>query len=104
MTGLTPYDLAPPGRLLYPQFLCHDQPRDSVTVILDAGFGDEDDPARVVREDRGSCPAGCCKPSTTLWLRVPCDSLPHCGSCECGSEHEFLLTNEQVTELKGILP
>ena len=103
MTGVASYGLTPPAKILTPRIRCAGQPCDTVTVVLGAGFG-ADDPARAVRKDYGTCPEGCCRPGTMVSLRVPCDSLPHCQSCECGSEHEFLLTPEQVTELKGILP
>jgi hypothetical protein len=43
------------------------------------------------------------KAGRTVILAVPCDSLPHCNACECGSEHRFYISDEQVAALKDIL-
>jgi hypothetical protein len=37
-------------------------------------------------------------------ITVPCDSLPHCHACECGSGHQITLLPDQVVNLKLMLP
>jgi hypothetical protein len=98
--GIKPYGLIAPQRVLVPKFHCMGRPHDTRTLIL--GQGEEH--ARFTRHDYGRCRNGCCEPGTYIVLSVPCDAMPHCGSCECGSEHERTLSDEEIRQLKGLLP
>jgi hypothetical protein len=99
--GLIPYDLTLPARWLFPRFHCIGQPHDMRTVTIAASDGE---PARVARHDWGRCKNGCHEPETYITLDVPCDSRPHCDSCECSGEHHFLLSEQDLAALKAILP
>lgn len=60
----------------------------------------------------GKCKPGCPvtspmashEPGSKVTVIVPCESLPHCHSCECGTSHYIDLTPDQVANLKLILP
>ena len=99
--GLIPYNLAAPAGLLVPRYHCIGQPHDMKTRTIAALDGE---PARVTRHDWGRCKNGCHDPETYITLDVPCDSRPHCDSCECGGEHHFMLTEQELAALKAILP
>ena len=98
--AIRPFDLTPPAKILVPRILCRDASYDVRELPLGAG---EDAPL-IVRTDYGACKAGCCEARVTVQLSVPCDSLPHCHSCECGSDHRFTLGEDVLRELKGFLP
>ena len=85
-----------------PRIRCRDASYDCREVALGRGSGLLGT-AILVRHDYGACRAGCCQARSLLELQVPCEELPHCGHCECGSEHRFTLADEQVAELKAIL-
>lgn len=99
-SGFLSGGLTPPVRLLIPRFRCAGTPHHARTVTL----GCDDGAAVIRRDDYDACKRGCCEASASVKLSVPCDSLPHCNACECGSEHEFTLTDEQIRDLKDILP
>ena len=94
------FDLAPPAKLLGALIRCRDASYDIRELALGTG---EDAPA-ITRTDYGACKAGCCEAHVSVELHVPCDSLPHCHSCECGSDHRFTLGEDVLRELKGFLP
>ena len=94
------FDLAPPARLLGARIRCRDASCDIREMPLGAG----EDAPKLVRYDRGACKAGCCEAYVTVDLHVPCDSLPHCHYCECGSDNRFTLGEDVLRELKGFLP
>jgi len=106
VSGLAPYDLTAPARLLYPGM-----PQHARTGLRDraVSLGSEAEPAtlRVVTWDDCSryCPAeGPHEAGNWAQLIVPCDARPHCQACECDEAHRWFLTDEQVAVLKGILP
>ena len=101
--GLVPYDLQAPMSLLMPGGM-----HDRVHRRREVALGNEADGAllEIVEWDscRPSCNArGSHKSGHRLTLRVPCDSMPHCHSCECGDGHSIYLTGEQETALKGAI-
>ena len=98
--GIKPYGLIAPERVLVPAYHCHGQPHDTRTLIIDQG----EERARFTRHDWGRCKNGCHEPETYVILSVPCDAMPHCGSCECGDSHEHTLSDEEIRQLKGLLP
>ena len=98
--AIHPYDLSAPAKLLVPRIRCRDAAYDVREMPLGAG----QDAPLIVRTDDGACKAGCCEARVTVQLSVPCDSLPHCHSCECGSDHRFTLGEDVLRELKGFLP
>jgi hypothetical protein len=98
--AIQPYDLAAPAKLLGVRIRCRDASCDVRELALAAG----EDVARIVRYDYGACKAGCCEPYTTVDLCVPYENLPHCQSCECGSDHRITLSKSAMGELKALLP
>lgn len=104
--GLQPFDLQVPWRLLYPG-RPHDRKASTRTVEL----GSEGGKATLELLQWGHCRPGCTGMGGTaheaghrLILRVPCENMPHCHSCECGDGHNIYLTAEQETALKALLP
>ncbi len=100
---ITAFDLQAPARLLMP----HPHKRQNFrSQVVDLGDG-----AVLGVSSWDRCVPGCSGLSglhghgagRVVKLSVPCDNLPHCQSCECGTAHEFVLTDEQVAALKGIL-
>lgn len=98
--GLTPYDLTAPTRVLVPMYHHLGQPHDTKTLILGQGEG----AARLTRHDWGACGQGCHDAETYVVLSVPCDNMPHCGTCECGDGHEHRLSDDEIRQLKALLP
>jgi hypothetical protein len=97
--GLVPFDLQAPARLLVPH--SHDRQSSSRSIEL----GSEGATLEVL--EWGSCRATCKAPGSheagrRLILRIPCDALPHCNACECGSGHDVYLTSDQETALGGL--
>lgn len=98
------YGLEPPARLLMPGFVpvCGDRR----TQIVKLGNGS--DAAELQVRTWGSCPGCGAHPlgadaGRTVYLKVPCDALPHCTACECGNGHGILLADGQVAELRAAL-
>jgi hypothetical protein len=98
--GLLPYDLEAPARVLIPRFRCAGTPHDERVLTLGSG----DDAPRIVRHYYAACRNGCCAAETTVVLSVPCDNMPHCGTCECGDGHEHRLSDDEIRLLKALLP
>lgn len=102
--GLTPYGLQPPARLLMPG--SGPAYHGLQTRIVTLGSGSDAATLEVRTWDKCS---GCSthvlghEAGRTVYLKVPCEALPHCSACECGSSHDFLLADEQVTELLAAL-
>jgi hypothetical protein len=94
------FDLTAPAKMLGARIRCRDASCDVRELALGAG---EDGP-RVIRYGYGACEAGCCEAHVTVDLRVPCESFPHCQSCECGSDHRITLSKSAMGELKALLP
>jgi hypothetical protein len=101
--GLVPYDLTPPAMLI-PGY--HKR-RGIQAREVELGSGDK---ATLEVTTWSGCVPECKSPrykheaGHKVVLSVPCDSLPHCNACECGSEHRIYLTDEQVAALKAALP
>lgn len=103
--GLIPYDLHVPTQMLAPL------PRHERRNVREhsAALGRDGDAAVLNVLAWDSCRAWCKVPGGhdagfVVTLRVPCDSLPHCNACECGSDHLIRLSAEQVAGVKAILP
>ena len=102
--GLVPYDLVAPSRLLVPQSHKRRGLRQRSLKL-----GSEDDAATLEVTTWDACQAGCYsvgshEAGSSAVLRVPCENLPHCRYCECGSDHSIYLAAAKVAELKAILP
>lgn len=101
-----PYDLQPPAQLLYPGRL-HDR-ESAATRQVAIDDGDLDDAPTVTVTRFGQCRTGCGgtgshEPGRLIYLTVPCDALPHCRDCECGTEHKFYLTDETAAQIRDLL-
>lgn len=104
--AIRPFGLHAPSRLIMPDMHAH-RNRSEQSVVL--GYGDAAATLVVIRWD--ACESGCRggargnhDAGQDVRLRVPCDSRPHCESCDCPNSHEYALSPEQVAELKEILP
>jgi hypothetical protein len=105
--GLVPYDLVPPSRLLTPW---PHQRRNIATATAELGHGDTAVTVEVTTWD--ACQPGCTgggpaadhQAGRVITLAVPCDSLPHCHTCECLDGHRTYLTATDLATLKAILP
>lgn len=102
--GLVPWDLQPPARLLVP----HQHTRRNMRTRT-VKLGGDVDGATVEILTWDACLSGCAAPVSSheagrsVLMKVPCDSLPHCGACECGSEHTLYVTNHQVADFLAAL-
>jgi hypothetical protein len=105
--GLVPYDLQPLARMLVP----YPHKRRNLRIGgVRIGSGEDAATLEVVTWD--ACAPGCTVPvpgashdaGRSVTLKVPCESLPHCQYCECGSGHTFAVSEEQIRQLKGLLP
>lgn len=81
------FGLQPPSRLLLPKLGKPDR------TELKLGYSDEMTVVKNCWED-GTC---------VIQFQVPCENLPHCHYCECGSEHLISVSAEQAAKLKGLL-
>jgi hypothetical protein len=105
---LKPYDLEAAAAVLFGP--AHD--RSSSEKVLWLGSETETHRPEVVVREWGKCRPGCPVKSpmanheagAVVTIRVPCDSLPHCHACECGTGHDVTLTADQVVNLKLTLP
>jgi hypothetical protein len=105
---LAPFDLIVPAQLLVPG-APHDGRRVSEREVR---FGAGEDAAVLTVTTWGRCRPGCRgggarsthEAGSDVRLKVPCENMPHCHSCECGDSHDFVLLPEHVAKLKGILP
>ena len=93
-TGIIAYDLKPPAKSLD-----HLITRTAERTEVELNEG-----AVLRRTYRAACAGGCCAEGTVYQLVVPCDQMPHCHSCECGSEHYIYLSAEHLGAIKGMLP
>jgi hypothetical protein len=107
LAGLEPFGLAAPAKLLVPG-PPHNR-RNHRVASIKIGAGEDAATVEVTTWDR--CHDGCHgspisghEAGRAVTLKVPCENLPHCQSCECGDGHRFTLTDEDVAALKGILP
>lgn len=99
------FGLTAPRRLLYPGI------RHARTGIRqrEVTLGDGSGAATLGVDTWTGCEKGCAGSGDhgagrSVWLSVPCDSLPHCHSCECGSDHLLAVSDEQLAALKAALP
>lgn len=103
--GFRPYDLTAPVRPLFPSYGHVRTTGGTGSVQL----GDDEDAPVLTVHFWGDCHPSCRgttgphKPGRMIRLNVPCNALPHCNACECGSEHEFYLTEDQATQLRDLL-
>ena len=103
--GLVPYGLTPPKRLIYPERPHRRRGLDERIVHL----GESDGSAKITVTAWTGCERSCTGTEPhggglAVTLIVGCDSMPHCGSCECGDGHHYRLTSEMITALKEALP
>lgn len=105
-SGVVPFGLHAPSRLIMPNMHRHRDHREQSVVL---GHGEET--ATLVVASWDACVRGCSggpmgnhDAGQDVRLRVPCDARPHCQSCDCLNWHEYALSPEQVAELKGVLP
>ena len=103
--SLVPYGLTPPERLLYPVWAHSRRGLTKRTIHL----GDAEGSAKVTVTTWIGCEPFCTGTEphgagSDVTFTVGCDALPHCGSCECGSDHRYRLTGEMIAALKESLP
>ena len=104
--GLVPYDLQMPARMLVPYPHKRRNFRARTVTLGQHGAGEN---AELEIWTWDACAPGCDAPvpshdaGRSVRLQVPCENLPHCHYCECGSKHEFLLADGQVSELLAAL-
>lgn len=96
----TPKSIDPVGLEVPDRSLSHSAARraDDTQVAI------ADGKAALRRRHRHACADGCCPPSDAWSLIVPCDELPHCHYCECGSVHTIRLEAGDVAAIKALLP
>jgi hypothetical protein len=41
--------------------------------------------------------------TSAVFLSIKCDNLPHCGSCDCGSGHEYYLDDQIRARIRGVV-
>lgn len=105
--GIGLYDLQAVARLLMPW--PHER-RNLCTRLVKLGSGEDAATLEITTWDKcaprctGGGPGASHDAARSVMLRVPCNGLPHCQSCECGSDHSLAVTDEQVRELLAALP
>ena len=96
---LYPYDLAATVRPLTPGL-----PHARNAERKDVELGPEHARATVTVTTYGTCAFGCRGtgehgPGRGVTLSIPCDAAPHCGTCDCGTDHVIWVTNGQAAAL-----
>lgn len=107
---LVPFDMAAAATAMFGP--AHNRSHSEATLYLGYVAGESGARPELTVRSWSACKQACPVVSpmasheagSMVTITVPCDSLPHCHACECGTGHQISLLPDQVANLKLMLP